>query len=45
MVVRDPDSWYTDGGRGLLVELVLTEAAGPVSLPPRRSGSSSDTSG
>jgi hypothetical protein len=41
-VVRDPDSWY-GGRRGPLVELILTAAAGLVSLPPRPPGTSSET--
>ena len=35
-VVRDPDSWFREYGPTPMVELVLTEIAGPVDLPPRR---------
>lgn len=35
-VVRDPDSWYREDGGTPLVELILTEAAGPVDLPACR---------
>jgi hypothetical protein len=40
-VVYDPRSWYREDGPTPLVELVLTEAAGPVELPVRRERQSS----
>src|SRR5262249_22088979 len=43
-VVCDPGSWYREDGPTPLVELILTQAAGPVDLPARRQRLSSQES-